>query len=370
MKLAGLQKKGVWANRVLRDGGLEVQEDNDREAEITVVIENLHIAHHDKEHNYRPYLHVVGELREVTPTEELPYGVTSLQFAAGQGELVDMFYEFDDEQLGRMVQKGYFHQGFKVPEQIKGAPFEVPAKIDTVCIAPEKITTPDGVPVPVVFVDVKDLGSLNTGLDHSGYDLVDYFEAQASARLPEAVSQHGPQSSAKSYEGEITPLFDESVYDVERDAFVNASTGEVVDAPRPEEGEKLTLAEQMKQINDELEREEEQRAAEQAAEPGSMENVYATRVANGGLDEMYEQLEASTEASAEVAAAGKTEVPAEQEMLPLDFGDQEKEEELGVEKVDLGSAAAKLRHREVRKKISERAAQIKAAEDPDHQHGL
>lgn len=171
MRTAGLMMNDVWADRALRERGVEAYRYNGLPAEIGVLVDAVELKHKGKEQNYRPYLHIVGELRSITPTEPLPYGITQVTYSQGQGEKVDAYYEFDDEQLVALAGKGYFNAAFAVPEQLTGIEWELPATVDALVLTPSA----QQADAPVVFMNVHRIADLEIDLESSGYDLTDYF---------------------------------------------------------------------------------------------------------------------------------------------------------------------------------------------------
>ncbi len=171
MRTAGLTMSDVWADRILRERGVETLRCEGLPVELGVLVDTVELQHHDKNTNYRPYLHVTGELRSITPAETLPYGISQVTYAAGQGEKVDAFYEFDDQQMVVLASKGYFGSNFTVPEQITGIEWELPAAVDVLILAPSGA----GTDAPVVFTRAHDIAKLEIDLASSGYDLTDYF---------------------------------------------------------------------------------------------------------------------------------------------------------------------------------------------------
>lgn len=179
MQIAGLKMTDLWADRILRQRGIQTAQAKDQACELGVFIDQIYFEHHGPEDGYRPYLHLSGELRSVTPegVTSWPYGVESVVFSPGSGDPVDAFYEFDAEQLNELVRKGYFQPGFEVPTGVTGIQWELPARADALVMAPV-----DERDVPVVFVQVHEIAALNLDLASTGYDLVEYFRDQSTER--------------------------------------------------------------------------------------------------------------------------------------------------------------------------------------------
>lgn len=271
MRTAGLTMNDVWAHRVLRERGVETYRLEGVTAELGVMVESLDLKHRGKEENYRPYLHMTGELRSVTPAKALPFGISQVTYSPGQGEKVDAFYEFDDQQLIVLVSKGYFTSGFAVPEQVTGIEWELPATADMLVLAPSGAQTEDD--APVVFTQIHGIGGLEIDLESSGYDLAGYFADHSKDGVPrtEAVVD---ARGLKARSDAINSLFteDELGLDTEVQQIVGATVPEaapVVDG----------ISARLQQVEAEIAAEREQYQTERASTEGTTENLYRERVA-------------------------------------------------------------------------------------------
>jgi hypothetical protein len=179
MRTAGLTMNNTWAHRVLREPDAPVQKFEGAEADLQVYVEGAEILHRGPDQNYRPYLHLTGELLSVKLLEPLPYDIDEVSYTLGKSDRVDMFYEFDEEQLVALTSSGYFRKGFTVPSDLTGIDWDVPGRVDALMLLPDAQNEDSS---PVVFVKVHELGSLEITQDTSGYDLAEIF-AQRSATL-------------------------------------------------------------------------------------------------------------------------------------------------------------------------------------------
>jgi len=171
MKLAALSTNDPWFNHVITHGDSYVRVLKDVPLELTVFMEQVNFVHLDEEVHYRPVLHLYGRvLRIEAPYVELPHGVSSLEYPPNNSQYVDSFYHFTNSQLGELAQKGYFTEGFDVPDRMKGIEYILPAQARLVIVSPTQLDDP-----PVVFVEILDANSLQTDQDTSGYDLASYF---------------------------------------------------------------------------------------------------------------------------------------------------------------------------------------------------
>lgn len=154
--------------------GIESQE-VEGEADIKVFVDTLYFTNHGPRSNYRPVLHVRGQLVGLVPYgyPEIAYGVTEVAFdreMEGGNVTVDSFYEFTDEQLVALVQKGFFNEGFEPPNDLLNQIWELPAHYKGIVIAPRNEQE-----APLAFLDVLDRDGLIIDAMTSGLDLVDYF---------------------------------------------------------------------------------------------------------------------------------------------------------------------------------------------------
>ncbi len=209
MKIAPLRITDPWFHRLARHGKADVQTLRAVPCDIAVRMETVSILHHGIDQNYRPYLHLRGQLVQVQPDVELPYGITELPFSRGSEPVVDAFYEFDSDQLTELVRKGYFGSRFRVPESMTGIVWELPAEADFLVVAPESTTQP-----PVVFVGVRHQNSAVLTEEISGYDLAEYFPHYSSESSVQA--SIGSERPVPTHSGMIRDLFaDEEFEDVE-----------------------------------------------------------------------------------------------------------------------------------------------------------
>jgi hypothetical protein len=339
MKIAGIPMNDIWAHRVLRERGVETTHTENGSADIVVLVESIALGHHGVGQNYRPYLHLDGELRSVRPHQQLPYGVDEVTFPAGGGETVDVFYEFDDEQLAQLIQKGYFSPAFTLPEQVTGIEWELPATVDALVLAPAggPVTSAADAPdVPVVFVRVHDLGSLDVDLESSGYDLAEYFADHSTEAGQRSGQRLADRGGTRARSDAISPLFDEA--DLER---AQASAGRLIPATE-REAAKGAVAARMEAVAAALNAEEEQLRLQREAQAGTSENVYRSRVA-GALED------------APTAADAAEHLPPVRE--PLDLGGDETDE-LGVAPVRIEPLADAARLDDLKREVMLRAADL------------
>lgn len=272
MRTAGLMMNDVWADRVLRERGVETYRFEGLSAEIGVLVDTVELRHHGKDVNYRPYLHLSGELRSVTPVEGLPYGISQVTYSAGQGEKVDAFYEFDDQQMVVLASKGYFGNAFVVPQQITGIEWELPTTVDALVLAPSGMESD----APVVFTRVHDIANLEVNLGSSGYDLTDYFADHAMDGVSRAEASVD-ERSLRARSDAINSLFSEDDFDLVDQAEQGAQrlNPAAQDTPVAD-----GLSESLQAVEAQIGIEAEQFRAELERTEGTPESLYRNRVAS------------------------------------------------------------------------------------------
>ncbi|WP_181273677.1 hypothetical protein [Brevibacterium oceani] len=333
MRTAGLMMNDVWADRVLREHGVDAFGYEDLDAEITVLVESAELKHRGKDENHRPYLHLSGELRTVTPPSGILYGISEVDYSPGQGERVDAYYEFDDEQLVALARKGYFTNAFVVPESITDIPWELPAKIDMLVLAPTGTEADNG--APVVFTRVHGTGGLEVDLESSGYDVTEYF-ADHTAGVHREEQAAVDERGLKARSDAINSLFSEDEFEVDS-VGQRIPEGRVEAAAQPAAD---SVSTGLVRAREAIEAEAEQYRAELESQDGTPENLYRDRVA------VHDEAEAVEERSTDPAPTRRD--------LDLDLS-------LGDDVADLPDAGPSFEER--KRRAVERAADLDHGED-------
>ena len=274
MRTAGLPMSDVWAHRVLRERGVETERFEALEADIGVHVETVELAHRGKEANYRPYLHIAGELRSVTPKRALPHGISKVVYGPGEGEKISAFYEFDHEQLVRLTEKGYFNAGFAVPANITRIDWDLSTTVDALVLAPSGHDAGDGQPdAPVVFLQVQGRDGMEIDLSSSGYDLATYF-ADYSAEGVRPVEATFDKHEMKSRSDAINSLFSDAELDVIEQHAQQSAAKDSPAAPEPD-----TVGTRLKAVEAEIEADRARFEESRVQVDGTPERLYAERVA-------------------------------------------------------------------------------------------
>lgn len=314
MKIAPLTESDPLVDRALRSGEVHAVGMKAVPVESSVEIELVELLHEGPELNYRPYLHLRGELTNVEPSVELPYGITELALRRGNGIQVDAFYEFAPHQLSELVAKGYFTEAFRVPDGLTGIPWQLPAEADFVVIGPDVDTEP-----PIVLMQVNGSASLQLDQATSGYDLSSYFPDYTAEQQVERV-QEGQYSTRER----VTDMFADVELDERTAEDRPRSRREAESQALPDSAFDRLVAEVSVTDAPEVET-----SHDVQHEEGSAEDTYARSIAPS-LAEALNGAEAAPEAEAPVADPESK----QEEQAPEDTPEALSAEELLLEDED------------------------------------
>lgn len=285
----------VWAHRVLRERGVDTTQVKDQAAEITVFVDSIGLQHHGPEKNFRPYLHLSGELSSVRFAQPLPHDITTVTYERGYGERVDAFYEFDDQQLASLTSKGYFTEGFAVPSHITNIEWELPAIADALVLEPAEEDQ-----LPIAWVKIHDIADVQIDLENSQYDLVEYFADHVHQVEGAALNRH-VDKNAPSRADELDSLFEDTLeWESEAAPAALAKTVQPI-----EQTPDQALTSEIKELESLVEKEEQEAREELSRVPGSVENIYQEQIAavlEKGQDAESEAEEAQPDSTAKPVA--------------------------------------------------------------------
>ncbi len=209
MKIAPLKMNDPWLRRIRDSGEAHIETLSGVTIENVVEMELVELQHGGPETNFRPYLHLRGELVSARPDGELPYGIDEVVLRRGAGVHIDAFYDFNGRQLSDLVAKGYFTQGFDVPESLSGIPWELPGEADFVIVAPESADQP-----PVVFMELHHQADMELDEANSGYDLSEYFPHHDPEQALDADKSVEDASRSMDRDGSGVDIFADVDFDV------------------------------------------------------------------------------------------------------------------------------------------------------------
>lgn len=379
MNIAPLTETNPWYGRILADERIQTDSLVGVPVETTVEVELVELLHGGPEDNFRPYLHLRGELTAAQPAVALPYGVSDLTLRRGSGVPMDAFYDFTHPQLADLVSKGYFSSAFRVPEEMSNIPWTLPAKANFLVVAPELADEP-----PVVFMSIHQQTGLELDEANSGYELSAYFpdyttEAQATHESDQASTETGiaPQHAVSAFDAfaatdlevnapaAFAPAVPESSFDAARAAVPDGVFSRLVKEIQAQQPDPQPV------VETEVE-------AAPGIVPGSAEDVYLSRVSPGvdhvlaGDHLVIESESADTEAASEQQAeiaqteteqsaeAETAESPAETAVPTgfINFG--EPDEELEPLNLQFGGATEDEHRRAVERRQARLRAEVEA----------
>lgn len=165
------------------------------DVDARVSIDTYTLVHSQPANNYRPSLHLKGEILAIKPSDQeqgtFPHNIEEISYLQGLAPRFEALYEFTDEQLTELVSRGYFNQGFDIgAESIRSMQgLELP--IDKLTI---HIVAPDAQEnIPLVFADITRLNTLTLDVDNTGYDFVDVVQEKKVQAELDTSAQLGAQ---------------------------------------------------------------------------------------------------------------------------------------------------------------------------------
>lgn len=139
-----------------------------------VFVEDANLLYGNETHDHRPYLKLRGYVNRLYG--EFPYGITEVDFGlGGVGETkpdVEFNYNFTDDELAILTQKGLFNKDFKVPVVLTEQEFsELPLECDVLSVPPERQDD-----APLLFIGINSAYEIPLNSKNSGYELTGYFD--------------------------------------------------------------------------------------------------------------------------------------------------------------------------------------------------
>lgn len=127
-----------------------------------------------------PQLRLVGRLARLIPEnpEEMPYRIGEIALSEEESIRVVGDYPFNTDQLGVLVKKGLYMDGFGPSEDWVNLPFEVDTNIDLRVMPPHR----DGAP-PLAIADLSPMRYFDMSLESSQYELAGYFPDYRAAQI-------------------------------------------------------------------------------------------------------------------------------------------------------------------------------------------
>ena len=163
MELTGLSASNRMLSRVVRTRQDEVMHFAD-----TPVLFGINPIAADLDFvgsRYKPTLRITGAVTSLAPQAAMPYDIKLINMHDNHNATLD--YEFNNEQLKSLVDKGLYLDGFNFdPSPLLNAELVLSGLADVDVLPPAR----EGEP-PIVGVNVHMAGPVSMTLDNSGYDL-------------------------------------------------------------------------------------------------------------------------------------------------------------------------------------------------------
>lgn len=155
-----------------------------------VFVEDANLLYGNETHDHRPYLKLRGYVNHLYG--EFPYGITEVDFGlGGVGETkpdVEFNYNFTDDELAILTQKGLFNKGFEVPIVLTEQEFkELPLECDVLSVPPERQDD-----APLLFIGINSAYEIPLNSKNSGYELTGYFDKIVVKEVEQVVELESP----------------------------------------------------------------------------------------------------------------------------------------------------------------------------------
>lgn len=129
---------------------------------------------YDVQHPNRPYLHLMGHLHDVEGN--MPYNIT--KFVPKRRPYSDIIYEFSNNELANLVDKGLYERDFKVPDKLTTAKLKIPVTCDFALVKPDKEAN-----TVLVYGEIKNAENLAISSKNTDYVFANDFE-KAESLIP------------------------------------------------------------------------------------------------------------------------------------------------------------------------------------------
>lgn len=186
-----------------------------------VVMQTAGLNFHSKKENYRPYLYLEGLVESLKG--DFPEEIGEITFDPTDQPKMIGVYDFSQEELKMLVDKGLYTSDFEVPALITDREtfFELDMDVNVSVISGEMLDT------PLVMATVDNCYDLVLNTDNTGYQLAQYFEKQAEATYKNEYSRVAPETSLEN-EDELL-LDPESVFEAKELGSPTVTTEPVVE---------------------------------------------------------------------------------------------------------------------------------------------
>lgn len=151
---------------------------------------------HDYRRNYRPYLEMQCDVFYIDGFYCDGVNEISLENA----EPMDLRYYFSDEQLERLVHKGYFSKDFEAPNTLTNVELEIPVQMDL-----KFVRSDDEPKFPIVFYELDIPSIKEISYASCGYDLEEFFDDVPTIE-PEALFELYSEPIVKTGEKEVKSI--------------------------------------------------------------------------------------------------------------------------------------------------------------------
>lgn len=355
MKIPAIPMSHMLYARVARSDEHELIERHDDYSTLRIKIDAMRLSHDGDERAFRPFVRIKGQLEGITPSRRLPAATSDLTFPDESGPSVDIRYDFTNDQIVRMIENGYFEEGYGFIDDVRGDTLEIEAPVDY------KISREfddKGLDTPIVFYDVPDRANIVCDEYSTGYDFTDYMkvpektieevierEAEDEFTIENDIfaDQHrifeetyGVSFDEAESEAKIQPEVDVTPFEAERNRVVQEYV-ENTPEPQPEltEAERIFREKIESRLSERTQRQIEPESEHEVEDDHDYDSVYdygeSSNVSQHQIDFGELNLSSVSQSSQPQQEIDPNEIDTEEGLNDYLFGD---EEDVADEKVD------------------------------------
>lgn len=199
-KISGKKFKSLNAAVLKNDDRLDVCEIYGRNYLANFQIEDM-VLDYDMEQHYRPYLTLIGNVRNIVG--DFSNNVNEVYFGEDDKIDVSCIYDFTDDEIKDLIDKGIYNDTFKTPDDLVGQVMEIPVSCNVLSIQNTEI--------PITFVEIDDPHRVYLTTESTGYKLSNYFVNQGMTNSKTISKQISEEKIVNRYSKDNAKFFENTM---------------------------------------------------------------------------------------------------------------------------------------------------------------
>lgn len=199
-KISGKKFKSLNAAVLKNDDRLDVCEIYGRNYLANFQIEDM-VLDYDMDQNYRPYLTLIGNVRNIVG--DFSNNVNEVYFGEDDKIDVSCIYDFTDDEIKDLIDKGIYNDTFKTPDDLVGQVMEIPVSCNVLSIQNTEI--------PITFVEIDDPHRVYLTTESTGYKLSNYFVNQGMTNSKTISKQINEEKIVNRYSKDNSKFFENTM---------------------------------------------------------------------------------------------------------------------------------------------------------------